>query len=73
MTVALEREKIERLFGFVNLSADPDGVVRAMPFQYRDERGRSVYSLAARTAEIFLARNPVETFSGTRLWDRLLG
>ncbi len=54
VTVALGRDKIEDLFGFVNLAADPDGVVRTMRSTYRDERGRSVPSLPARTAGIIM-------------------
>jgi serine/threonine protein kinase len=68
VTVALGREKIEDLFGFVNLSADRDGVVRAVPYTYRDQHGKRVQSLAARTAEVFTARSPVEALSATRFW-----
>jgi serine/threonine protein kinase len=68
VTVALGRERVEKLFGFVNLQEDPDGVVRTMPLTFRDQRGKSAYSFAARAGEVFMARNPIDGLSGTRLW-----
>jgi serine/threonine protein kinase len=68
VTVALGRERVERLFGFVNVQADPDGVVRTMPLMYQDQQGKSAYSFAARAAEVFSMQSPVEALSGTRLW-----
>jgi CHASE2 domain-containing sensor protein len=54
VTVALGRERIERLFAFANVPADPDGVVRAIPLAYRDQEGKSAYSFAGRAAQAFI-------------------
>jgi serine/threonine protein kinase len=67
VTAALGREKIETLFAFVNVQADPDGVVRTMPLVYRDQHGKSAYSLAARAARVLMGRSPAQTLSGAPL------
>lgn len=68
VTVALGRERIERLFGFVNLSADADGVVRTMPVSYRDRDGKAVPSLAARVAETASAGSLGKASTGPHVW-----
>ena len=47
---ALGPDKISRLFGFVNLDEDPDGVVRRGRLGYRDRSGRVRPSWAAKAA-----------------------
>ena len=68
MTVALGPERVREVFGFVNVVPDPDGVVRTMPLMYRDERGESAPSFAARTVSIFGARSSADAKADTRLW-----
>ena len=60
------------MFAFVNVQADPDGVVRTMPLIYRDQQGKSAYSFAARAAEVFIGQKPWEALSALRLVNRLL-
>jgi CHASE2 domain-containing sensor protein len=69
-TAALGQPAIERLFAFVNVSPDSDGVVRTMPLSYRNERGRQVQSLVARTADLYRPRSDAATATATdnRLW-----
>ena len=67
VTAALGRQGIERLFAFVNVQADPDGVVRTMPLVYRDQQGKAAYSFAARAAQVFIGRSPAQALSGARV------
>jgi serine/threonine protein kinase len=67
-TMALGRPAIEELFGFVNVSADDDGVVRTVPLSYGNERGQRIPSLVARTADISGAERGREPTADGRLW-----
>jgi serine/threonine protein kinase/CHASE2 domain-containing sensor protein len=67
-TMALGPPAIEKLFAFVNVSADSDGVVRAIPLSYGNERGQRVQSLVARTAEISGVGRRGEPTANDRLW-----
>ena len=50
--------RVERIFGFVNLDEDDDGVVRRGRAAFRDVLGNRRPSFAARVAQILLARLP---------------
>jgi serine/threonine protein kinase/CHASE2 domain-containing sensor protein len=67
-TMALGRPAIEKLFAFVNVSADSDGVVRTIPLEYHNERGQRVPSFVARTADIYGAGRFGETSADARVW-----
>lgn len=68
--VALGPVRAARLFGFVNLEIDSDGVVRRMKGDYLDKDGSRRKSFARRAAEIFGAKGEGERGGGdSRLVD----
>jgi CHASE2 domain-containing sensor protein len=69
VTVALGDERAGRLFGFVNLDEDHDGVIRRGRIAFRDRDGRWRSSFAGRTASLAAGpASPLRAAEDTSFW-----